>query len=240
VTVSEPSSPSPAAEGSPSILLVDDDADLCGLMSEYFAGKGYRVDVAPDGRVGLRLALHGSYELVILDVTIPTLGGLEVLRQLRQRSDVPVIMLTARTSERDRIAGLESGADDYLPKPFDPGELLARVRAVLRRTGHLSPVRRTPVQIGGIQLNPGTRQVHQNGRPIALTSIEFDILDVLMRSAGRIVSRDEMATILYQREITPYERSVDVHVSHLRKKLESAGHPLIRTVRGVGYMFLAE
>jgi two-component system response regulator CpxR len=240
IQMSEQPSVSHATEGGPSILLVDDDAELCALMSEYFAGKGYRVDVAPDGRVGLRLALQGSYELVILDVTIPTLGGLEVLRHLRQRSDVPVIMLTARTSERDRIAGLESGADDYLPKPFDPGELLARVRAVLRRTGHLSPVRRTPVQIGGIQLNPGTRQVHQNGRPIALTSIEFDILDVLMRSAGRIVSRDEMATILYQREITPYERSVDVHVSHLRKKLESAGHPLIRTVRGVGYMFLTE
>jgi len=189
--------------------------------------------------MGLRLALRRSYELIILDVTIPTLDGLDVLRQLRQRSDVPVIMLTARTSQRDRIAGLESGADDYLPKPFDPGELLARVRAVLRRAGHL-PVRRTPVQIGDIQLNPGTREVRQNGRLIALTSIEFDILDVLMRSAGRIVSRDEMATILYQREITPYERSVDVHVSHLRKKLERADHPLIRTVRGVGYMFLTE
>jgi len=237
--MNEQPSASPAIEGGPSILLVDDDSELCRLMSEYFATKGYRVEIAPDGRMGLRLALQGSYELIILDVTIPTLDGLDVLRQLRQRSDVPVIMLTARTSERDRIAGLESGADDYLPKPFDPGELLARVRAVLRRAGHL-PVRRTPVQIGDIQLNPGTREVRQNGRLIALTSIEFDILDVLMRSAGRIVSRDEMATILYQREITPYERSVDVHVSHLRKKLERADHPLIRTVRGVGYMFLTE
>jgi DNA-binding response OmpR family regulator len=237
--MNEQPSASPAIEGRPSILLVDDDSELCRLMSEYFASKGYRVEIAPDGRMGLRLALQGSYELIILDVTIPTLDGLDVLRQLRQRSDVPVIMLTARTSERDRIAGLESGADDYLPKPFDPGELLARVRAVLRRARHL-PVRRTPVQIGDIQLTPGTREVRQNGRLIALTSIEFDILDLLMRSAGRIVSRDEMATILYQRQITPYERSVDVHVSHLRKKLESAGHPLIRTVRGAGYMFLAE
>lgn len=238
--MNERPSAAPATEGGQSILLVDDDAELCGLMSEYFASKGYRVDIAPDGRLGLSRALQGSYDLVILDVTIPTLGGLEVLRQLRQRSDAPVIMLTARTSQRDRIAGLEAGADDYLPKPFEPGELLARVRAVLRRAGHLLPVRHAPVQVGDIQLNPGTRQVHQNGQPIALTSIEFDILDVLMRSAGRIVSRDEIATILYQRETTPYERSVDVHVSHLRKKLECAGHPLIRTVRGVGYMFLAE
>jgi len=238
--MNERSSASPASESGQSILLVDDDAALCGLMSEYFANKGYRFEIATDGLLGLERALQATYDLVILDVTIPTLGGLEVLRQLRQRSDVPVIMLTARTSQHDRIAGLEAGADDYLPKPFDPGELLARVRAVLRRAGHLLPVRRALVQVGDIQLNPDTRQVHRNGQPVALTSIEFDILDLLMRSAGRIVSRDEIATILYQRETTPYERSVDVHVSHVRKKLERADHPLIRTVRGVGYMFLAE
>jgi two-component system response regulator CpxR len=173
-------------------------------------------------------------------VSLPMLDGFEVLRQLRQRSAVPVIMLTARISQQERIAGLESGADDYLPKPFEPGELVARVRAVLRRAGHLYPVRRNLVQIGDIELNPGTREVRRAGTRIALTSVEFDILDILMRSAGRVVSRDEIATVLYQRELTPYERSVDVHISHLRKKLERAGTEIIRTVRGVGYLFVPD
>jgi two-component system response regulator CpxR len=222
------------------VLLVDDDGTLGSLMSEYFSAHGFVVDVAADGRDGLAHALNGRYDLVILDVTLPTLDGFEVLRQLRQRSDIPVIMLTARTSPGERIAGLEGGADDYLPKPFAPDELLAHVRAVLRRAGHLQPVRRAVVQIGNLRLNPGSREVLQDGQRIALTSIEFDILDLLMRSAGRIVSRDQIAAILYQRESTPYERSVDVHVSHLRKKLEHGNDSMIRTVRGVGYLFSAD
>jgi two-component system response regulator CpxR len=222
------------------ILLVDDDAVLTALMSEYFSGHGFRIDVAADGREGLGRALQGRYDLVILDVTMPLLDGFEVLRQIRQRSNVPVIILTARTSPHERIAGLEGGADDYLPKPFAPGELLARVRAVLRRAGHLQPVRRAMVEIGNIRLNPATREVHRGNELVPLTSIEFDILDLLMRAAGRIVSREEIAAILYQREPTPFERSVDVHVSHLRKKLEQTERGLIRTVRGAGYMFVAE
>ncbi len=223
-----------------SILLIDDDSALATLMSEYFAGHGFQLNSAPDGREGLGQALGGRYDLVILDATLPTLDGFEVLRQLRRRSDVPVIMLTARTHQQERIAGLEAGADDYLPKPFAPGELLARVRAVLRRAGHLMRSPRGVVQVGDIRLNPGTRTVSRGDEPIALTSIEFDILDLLMRSAGRIVSRDQIAAILYQRETTPYERSVDVHVSHLRKKLEQSERSLIRTVRGVGYLFPEE
>jgi two-component system response regulator CpxR len=238
--MSERSSAAPPADGGQSILLVDDDTMLGALMSEYFCNHGYRIDVAPDGREGLRRALQGRYDLVILDVSLPNLDGFEVLRQIRQRSDVPVIMLTARTSQAERIAGLEAGADDYLPKPFAPGELIARVRAVLRRAGHLLPVRRAVVQVGNIRLIPGARQVQRGTEPIELTAIEFDILDLLMRSAGRIVSRDEIAAILYQRETTPYERSVDVHVSHLRKKLERPNQPLIRTIRGIGYLFLVE
>jgi two-component system response regulator CpxR len=233
-------SPTPPAEPKPSLLLIDDDATLGALMSEYFAAQGFRLALASDGRAGLARALQGGVDLVILDVSLPMLDGFEVLRQLRQRSAVPVIMLTARISQEDRIAGLESGADDYLPKPFEPGELLARVRAVLRRTGHLYPVRRNLVQIGDIELNPGTREVRRGGSRIALTSVEFDILDILMRSAGRVVSRDEIATVLYQRELTPYERSVDVHISHLRKKLERPGAEIIRTVRGVGYLFVPD
>jgi len=230
----------PPADGGQSILLVDDDTMLGALMSEYFCTHGYRIDIAPDGREGLRRALQGRYDLVILDVSLPNLDGFQVLRQIRQRSDVPVIMLTARTSQQERIAGLEAGADDYLPKPFAPGELVARVRAVLRRAGHLLPVRPAVVQVGNIRLIPGARQVQRGTEPIELTAIEFDILDLLMRSAGRIVSRDEIAAILYQRETTPYERSVDVHVSHLRKKLERPNQPVIRTIRGVGYLFLVE
>lgn len=244
--MSEARSPQPrsgaaaTAAGPHSILLVEDDAALTGLMSEYFTSRGFRLDVAPDGRSGLGKALQGRYDLMILDASLPGVDGFEVLRQLRQRSDLPVVMLTARTSQHDRIAGLEAGADDYLPKPFDPGELLARVRAVLRRTGHVVPGRREVVQVGNIRLNPATREVDRAGEPIMLTSIEFEILDLLMRSAGRVVSRDHIAAILYQRETTPYERFVDVHISHLRKKLEHTDRPVIRTVRGVGYLFVAE
>lgn len=238
--MSEQSAAAPVADGGQSILLVDDDTRLGALMSEYFGHYAYRIDVARDGREGLRRALQGRYNLVILDVSLPNLDGLEVLRQIRQRSDVPVIMLTARTSQQECIAGLEAGADDYLPKPFAPGELVARVRAVLRRSGHLLPVRRGVLRVGNIRLIPDTRQVQRGTESIALTALEFDILDLLMRSAGRIVSRDEIAAILHQRETTPYERSVDVHVSHLRKKLECPNRSVIRTVRGVGYLFLVE
>jgi two-component system response regulator CpxR len=236
---SHPSS-SPSRRAGHSILLVDDDEVLGGLMSEYFTSRGFHLDVATDGRAGLGCALQGHFDLVILDASLPNLDGFEVLRQLRQRSDLPVVMLTARTSQQERITGLEAGADDYLPKPFDPGELLARVRAVLRRTGHQMPQRRAIIQIGDLRLNPATREADRRGEPIALTSIEFDILDALMRSAGRVVSRDHIATILYQRETTPTERFVDVHISHLRKKLEQADRPLIRTIRGAGYLFVGE
>jgi two-component system response regulator CpxR len=230
----------PATQPKPSLLLIDDDATLGALMSEYFAAEGFRLTTTSDGRSGLARALQGGIDLVILDVTLPMLDGFEVLRQIRQRSTIPVIMLTARISQKERIAGLEGGADDYLPKPFEPGELIARVRAVLRRSGHLFPVRRTVVQIGDIELDPGTREVRRGSARIALTSAEFDILDVLMRSAGRVVSRDEIATVLYQRELTPYERSVDVHIGHLRKKLEQPEREIIRTVRGVGYLFVPD
>jgi DNA-binding response OmpR family regulator len=230
----------PTAVAGPSILLVDDDEVLAGLMSEYFTSRGFQLEVIADGRAGLGRALQGTYDLMILDASLPNLDGFDVLRQLRLRSDLPVVMLTARTSQQERITGLEAGADDYLPKPFDPGELLARVRAVLRRAGHLMPRRRAVVQVGDIRLNPSTREADRAGEPIALTSIEFDILDVLMRSAGRVVSRDHIAAILYQRETTPYERFVDVHISHLRKKLERTDRPVIRTIRGAGYLFVAD
>lgn len=225
----------------PLILLVDDDSVLTDLMSEYFLENGFRIETAPDGSSGLARALGGGIAIVILDVTMPHLDGFEVLRQLRQRSAVPILMLTARVSAQDRVAGLEGGADDYLLKPFEPAELLARVRAILRRTGQLSTASGSIVQVGDLRLNVATRDLYRGGVRIPLTSVEFDILAVLMRSAGRVVSRDDIATALYQRRLTPFERAVDVHIGHLRKKLETGEHDeLIRTVRGAGYLFVAD
>lgn len=228
-----------SAESSHTLLLVDDDAELCGLMLAFFSQHGFRVESAYDGPRGLARALEGGFDLVLLDVMLPGLDGFEVLHQLRRQSSVPVIMLTARTEQADRISGLNAGADDYLPKPFGPEELLARIRAVLRRSSQarLRPPR--ALEAGSLRLDSATRQVWRDSALLELTSIEFEILSLLMRSAGRSVSRDEIAGILYHREAMPYERAIDVHVSHLRKKLERQGHSMIRTVRGVGYLFCA-
>jgi two-component system response regulator CpxR len=222
-----------------SILLVEDDTELCSLMNDFLLPQGFRLEAVYDGRQGLARALEGDFDLVILDVMLPILSGFELLRMIRKRSAIPVIMLTARTAQEDRVTGLNAGADDYLPKPFGPEELLARIRAVLRRVGKAEMLEPRTISTGGIELNPQTREVWRHGERVELTAIEFDILEFLMRSAGRAVSRDELTAILYQRESTPYERSLDVHISHLRKKLEGADRTLIQTVRGVGYLFAA-
>ena len=227
-------------DSSPTLLLIDDDAELCALMVTFFLEHGFRVESVYDGRRGLARAIEGHFDLILLDVMLPGLDGFEVLHQLRRHTSVPVIMLTARTEQSDRIHGLNAGADDYLPKPFGPEELLARIRAVLRRTSQLSFRTDKPLEAGGLRLDSATRQVWRDTVPLELTSIEFEILSLLMRSAGRSVSRDEIAGILYQREAMPYERAIDVHVSHLRKKLERQGHTMIRTVRGVGYLFCSD
>ena len=219
-----------------SVLLVDDDVELCGMMKEFFAEAGHHLDCAYNGRDGLNCALNGTYDLMILDVMLPVFDGLTVLQQLRRRRDLPVIMLPARIQQQDRIVGLNTGADDYLPKPFDPDELLARIRAVLRRTDTASGKGRAALTIGNIQLNLGTREASVAGSRVELTSIEFDLLEMLMRSAGRVVSREEITLALFEREATPYDRFLDVHISHLRKKLKGERN-LIRAVRGVGYVF---
>lgn len=206
-------------------------------MADFFSQQGFSMEAVHDGRSGLSRALEPGFDLIILDVMLPVLNGFEVLAQIRRRSSVPVIMLTARIEQQDRIAGLDAGADDYLPKPFGPEELLARIRAVLRRAGHTVRAKSPIVEAAGLKLNSQTREVWLDDSAVELTSIEFDILDLLVRSAGRTVSRDELSTALYQRESTPYERSLDVHVSHLRKKLERRGPSLLRTVRGIGYLF---
>jgi two-component system response regulator CpxR len=224
---------------SPSILLVEDDTELAALMQEFFAAHDLTLSTAHNGEEGLTQALQGSYDLVILDVMLPVMDGFEVLRQIRRRSGVPVSMLTARSEHDDRISGLNAGADDYLNKPFSPDELLARIQAVLRRAGRAPALKPETLEANRVRLNPGTREVSYEGTPVEVTSIEYDILEVLVRSAGRVVSRDDLARFLYNRQANPLERVLDVHVSHLRKKLER-GRKLIRTVRGVGYLFIAE
>jgi two-component system response regulator CpxR len=220
-----------------SLLIIEDDVDLCDLLREFFAE--YNIDVAceHDGRRGLSRALKGGYDILLLDVMIPGLDGFELLRQVRRRSQVPVIMLTARTAKIDRLAGLDAGADDYVPKPFDPDELLARARAVLRRSGR--PTNHgEPLEADGIKLIPSARDVWCKGVVIPVTTIEFDILEFLARAAGRVISRDELTAAIYQRRASPFDRAIDVHVSRLRKKLGDHGDQ-IRTVRGVGYLYSA-
>jgi DNA-binding response OmpR family regulator len=226
--------------GASTVLLVDDDAELGALMTDYLGSRGCQITCAYDGLTGLKLALEQPFDLVVLDVMLPKLGGFELLRQLRRRSQVPVLMLTARVDERDRITGLDTGADDYLVKPFSVGELLARIRALLRRA-QLQPTRSGVIEIGAIRLDPHTHEVTCAGTPVVLTALEFSFLELLMQSAGRIVSREEISIALFQRELDPYERAIDVHMSNLRRKLEGVRHTrgpgLIRTVRGVGYQF---
>lgn len=219
------------------LLVVDDDVELASLLSEFLQREGYSSDFAHDGRTGLEKALSGVYDLVVLDVMLPQLDGFEILRRLRQASRVPVLMLTARGDDVDRIVGLELGADDYLPKPFNPRELTARIRAILRRVESSAPAGSPRLEVNGVELDPGARAVRLDGASIEVTTLEFDILEQLMRAAGRVLSRDALMEALYNRKATPFDRSMDMHISHLRRKLERGGRTLIKTVRGVGYQF---
>jgi two-component system response regulator CpxR len=223
-----------------SILIIDDDVELCAMITEYLSARGYEVDRAHDGASGLARLYQHAYDIVILDVMLPRLDGFEVLGQLRRRSDVPVILLTARSGHDDRLRGFNVGADDYLVKPFVASELLARIRAVLRRTHGARLTPQSDLRVGPLAIDPTTRRAWNGPVEIELTSMEFDLLQLLMSAAGRIVSRDEIATVLHQREATPFERAVDVHVSHLRKKLAPIGDQLLRTVRGVGYLLVVQ
>lgn len=218
---------------------MDDDATLCELIADVLSGAGFALESVLDGGRGLARAIEGSFDLVLLDVMLPVLDGFEVLRQLRRRSAVPVIMLTARNTEQDRVAGLNAGADDYLAKPFGTEELLARLRAVLRRSGHAVSGEPEVAVVGDLRLNRATGKVWVGDEPFAMTATEFAILELLVRSEGRVVTRDQVCAALYQRPATPFERSLEVHVSHLRKKLDRAG-VIIRTVRGVGYLLAKE
>ncbi len=221
----------------PRILLIDDDIDLVALMTEFLSAQGFEVRAAHDGPSGLREALSGADDVILLDVMLPGFDGFEVLRRLRAKSDIPVLMLTARTEAASRVLGLDEGADDYIPKPCEPMELAARIRAILRRSRRPAP--NGALEISGVRLEPATRRVFADGHPVDLTSIEYDILEALMRSAGRVVTRDELMQRLYQRQATAFDRAVDVHISHLRRKLEGPVERIC-TVRGAGYQFVLE
>jgi two-component system, OmpR family, response regulator CpxR len=222
------------AQSGVSILLVDDDSELCELLQEFFARRNIELETVNDGRRGLARALNGGHNLLLLDVMMPGLDGFELLRLVRRHSQVPVIMRTARTTQADRVAGLDAGADDYLPKPFGTEELMARIRAVLRRSAR-APKEAEILEVGGIRLIPSARQVLAEGAVLAVTTVEYDILEFLAHSAGRIVSRDELTAALYRRRATKFDRTLDMHICNLRKKLGRHGD-LIRTVRGVGYL----
>jgi two-component system, OmpR family, response regulator CpxR len=223
------------------ILVIDDDVELCSLVGEYLEPEGFGVEFVYDGEHGLERALSGEYLLVVLDVMLPGMNGLEVLRRFRNTSRIPVLLLTARGEDVDRIVGLEVGADDYLPKPFNPRELVARIRAILRRTQGEKSEGQIPeiLRVGEIELDPATRTVRQNGKPVELTSVEFTLLQVLLREAGRVVTRERLVDAVLSRKFSPFDRSIDMHVSKVRKKLGDAegGTDYIKTVRGVGYIF---
>ena len=225
------------------ILLVDDDTELSSMLGEYLAAESFSIDYAYDGKQGLQKTLTGQYDAVVLDVMMPELDGFEVLRRIRSESSVPVLMLTAKGDDIDRIVGLEIGADDYLPKPFNPRELLARINAVLRRTQSDKQLgQKNHLQnIGALEINSSSRTALANGRVLDLTSTEFNLLHTLVKQAGDIVSKESLSEHGLGRTLEKYDRSIDMHMSNLRRKM--AKHNLgsmIITVRGQGYQLSGE
>ncbi len=228
------------------ILLIDDDHELSQLVNDYLTLDGFSLDIAADGIQGLQMAQSGLYQLILLDVMLPGLDGLSLLRQLRQSSYCPVLMLTARGDDIDRIVGLELGADDYLAKPFNPRELSARVRAILRRVElaqhHSSSPQTTAIlELNQVQLNRQNRQVSCQGQAVLLTATEFQLLDYLMSHAGQVITKEDLSKAVLGRALQQYDRSLDMHISNIRKKL-AGGDPAekIQTLRGSGYLFLEQ
>lgn len=226
------------------ILIVDDDAELSTMLAEYLEAEGFSVEHALDGQTGVEQALTGLYDAVLLDVMMPGMDGFEVLRRIRSSSSLPVLMLTAKGDDIDRIVGLEIGADDYLPKPFNPRELLARLRAVLRRTKgarHVLENGNAAIRIGLLEVHPSSRSALVGGQQLDLTSTEFNLLHTLMEQNGHIVSKNILSEKALGRALEKYDRSIDMHMSNLRKKInEHKLAPSIVTVRGQGYLLSTE
>lgn len=221
-----------------SIFLVDDDQELCQLLTEYLEPEGFKVDAVNDGRTAVDRLRCTHYDMVVLDVMLPELNGFDVLRALREFSHVPVLMLTARGEDVDRIVGLEMGADDYLPKPCNPRELLARIKAIMRRVESHNNNETEQIRIGDLIMDGAAHAVKFQGKLCDLTSTEYKILEVLIENVGRVVEKFELSEKALERKMTPYDRSIDMHISNLRAKLnlEKQSRPYIRTVRGVGYI----
>lgn len=220
------------------VLLIDDDIELCAMLKDYMGRYGFRVHSVHRGDEGLKTARSKEWALILLDVMLPGLDGFEVLKQVRASSDVSVLLLTARGEDVDRIVGLEIGADDYLPKPFNPRELLARMRAILRRrSGTGGKVEPVLLRVDDLELDTAARTVTQSGKRIELTSVEFALLEALMRFPGQAVSREQLSESVLGRKFDPFDRSLDMHVSRLRRKLgtNGAGDELVKTIRGAGY-----
>ncbi|SRR6266567_8680444 len=221
------------------VLIVDDDIELCRLLSERLSTEGLAIESVHDGPRGLQRALSMEHALVVLDLMLPGMGGLDVLRRLRAKSPVPVLILTARGEDVERILGLEIGADDYLPKPFNPRELIARIRAILRRSARVE-VSAGPIVVGDIRLDREAREVWLNDTPLNLTSVEFTLLETFLHNAGRVITREYLTETVLGRKLGPFDRVIDVHVSNVRKKLSPApSGERIKAVRGSGYLFVA-
>jgi two-component system response regulator CpxR len=217
-----------------SILIVDDDTELRTMLGDYLGAEGFDVGYAADGQAGVDAVAAGEYALVVMDITMPAMDGFEALRRIRRFSEVPVLMLTARGDELDRIVGLELGADDYLPKPFNPRELAARMKAILRRARTDAPA---SLALGDLRLDAGSRRVFVKGQAVPVTATEFSILQILLADAGSVVDKDRLSREALGRALTPFDRSLDTHVSNLRRKLGKTddGDTRIKTIRGRGY-----
>ncbi|MCB1024157.1 MAG: response regulator transcription factor [Acidobacteria bacterium] len=223
------------------ILIIDDDEELCELVSEYLTVEGFDVESVNDGQTGLDTALEGNHDLIILDVMLPKKNGFDVLRELRLESKIPVLMLTARGEDMERIVGLEIGADDYLPKPFNPRELVARLRAIMRRIQAPEEAEglAEKIIVEDLEVSVAGRYAQLEGEKLGLTAVEFDLLVALVEMAGKIVKKEDLSQRVLERELSPFDRSLDMHISNLRKKLgkRESGEDRIKTIRSVGYIY---
>lgn len=227
----------------PRLLVVDDDRELCHLVTQYLEPEGFTLSVVHTGGEGIKSAIAGNHELIVLDVMLPDKKGFDVLKEIRNRVRTPVLMLTAKGDEFDRILGLELGADDYLPKPFSPRELVARISAILRRSGWQSESRTTSrppvIRSADIELDLAARTVLKTGQPLKLTSAEFDLLRAFFETPGQVLTRESLVENVLDRKFSPFDRSIDLHISNLRRKLgpQEDGAERIRSVRGIGYLY---
>jgi len=224
------------------VLLIDDDVELCSMLTEFLGKNGFHVTSVHRGDTGLEAVQHRAWRLILLDVMLPGIDGFEVLRRVRVDSAIKVLLLTARGDEVDRIVGLETGADDYLPKPFNPRELLARMRAILRRNVGKEPWNSGILRVQRLEIDPAARRAEQGGKKLELTDVEFGLLEQLMRAPGKVVNREELSESVLGRRFDPCDRSLDMHVSRLRRKLGlNANHDeQVKTIRGVGYQLVID